>query len=483
MSPSELSLGWNDFVWQFESNSRKDFHLGWRNSEYRLNSRRLKKLQRVFQVNTSIDQISLGWRVHHRDPHVLARVLEALPLQRLTFLRLELDEWAPSNLLISLLRHQTQLETLQFTSMQAFRRSRTGNVCCPDAAKASHQVAGGVEAYAVRKKTVKKKARSDVCILCDHNIVTTVLVPLLRYQSFEALKALKLEDCNMTDETVQALADWTYQCGGLDSLSLRNNRDISPSGLSYLCQANVRDDLDLSICDIDMVDAKAIATGISLRTQVLGYLRLSGNFRMDTDGILSLVEPRVCQKIVSLDVSFCEIYDYRARALFKQISLLVESDLGKITLRHLVMQGTRISSQESIGALCRLIRSNTPLQSLDIHDQSQPRYLSTAQVRELVQSLSVNWSMERFDLDWRGGDDCLQAQKDSVLLLNRSGRCIFREPIEERNVHRALKVIEMAGMDTSNDNLYQIVRKFPLHVIDCLRRGGGCNELAAKSHI
>jgi hypothetical protein len=273
---------------------------------------------------------------------------------------------------------------------------------------------------------------------CDHSVVSRVIVRHLH--KHENLKTLKLIDCDLDDHQVNLLADFLHMRGGIANLSLRNNRTLRERGLSIICQAPIIQSLDLSLCDLDGKAACAIARSIATRPWVLGELLLCGNYQIDTRGMLALTSQACCDKLLALDISYCDYSDSKAVETLASLKKLDSST----KLRQITMQGTRVASGDATRALCQLLQTENSLRVVRINDRTRtdPTILSVQQLRGVVAGIKDNYELEQLELDSHQGqrnnsrlaastfsnteEMAVWQELEFYLRLNRAGRRILR---------------------------------------------------------
>lgn len=405
-----------DLYTRLKCNALTEMKLGWQSSDF-MNTRRCTTLlERALKVNNSLTSVSIGWR--HRDRDVFLKVLKMIGrhCSTLTSLQLVLDDWVPEVILSNMLLQLTNLQTIDIRAVKVLRKNALGNMCC--------------DSY----------WRDPCPIDCDHSVVSRVIVRHLH--KHEHLKTLKLIDCDLDDHQIHLLADFLHMRGGIANLSLRNNRTLKVKGLSIICQAPIIESLDLSLCDLDGKAAVAIARSISTRPWVLGELLLCGNYQIDTRGMLALTSQACCDKLLALDISYCDYSDSKAVETLVSLKNLDSST----SLRQITMHGTRVANGDATRALCQLLETENSLRVVRINDRSRPdpKVLSVQQLRGVVAAVKHNYELEQLELDslqqrnnshshnapssaFSTPEEMLVWQElEFYLRLNRAGRRILR---------------------------------------------------------
>ena len=299
---------------------------------------------------------------------------------------------------------------------------------------------------------------------CDHSVVTHCIVQ--QYDRHPHLKVLSLIECDLTDEKVINLAEFVHIRGGVAELSLRSNRKLTGRGLRLICQAPVMKKLDLSLCDLMCEDAVAVAAGIARRPWPIEELLLAGNYRMGSMGILALTHQKCCQKIVSLNMSYCDCTDYRVVLILNALTSLEPS---ATLLQRIKLHGSLVANDSVARALQQLLASASALRSIQLHDPHDPKPMSASQLRTVLNGVQQSYNLEELVIDslpttenWE-----IWKQVDFVLRLNISGRRILRSQGKPPHKYPGFpvdppddwfQVLEKAGNE-SLDVLHWIVRQ------------------------
>lgn len=430
--PSSL----DDLVSRLKHDSIKDLNLAWRSSDF-LHSRRCATLlKRALRRNKSVQSVSIGWRKGDRDSwlKVLGSIGEDCAYQ-LKSLQLVLDDWLPETMLDTMLQQQTALETLDLRSIRVLRKNALGERCC-----GSHW------------------RRYDESPPCDHNIVSRIIV---RLRQHPALTTLCLDDCDVDDRTAPMLSQWLQDRGGIPNLSLRNNRKLGHHGLSVICQANITQSLDLSLCDFDGKAAQAVAKAIAMRTRVLGKLLLCGNYQIDIQGLQALTSPACCSKLTSLDISYCDYTDIKAVAIISSLLKLGNT----ATLQQIIMQGACLSSDDCAKALFGLLKSDSPMRVIRMNGRQggDRHYLKITQLQDIVEALENNYQLEHLDVEscgasTTGQERALRKMLAFYLNLNRAGRKILLRKEQSKSDPDWFDVLAAIPRDEC-DTMYWMVRQ------------------------
>lgn len=317
--------------------------------------RHVQQLVRALQVNKSLKHLSLGWRIRRRS--WIADILDSFRVSSAMLETFQLVlhhnvQWLPEESFKTFLVNQTHLVSIDLQCVRAVLP--TPATCACGQHYASLQAAPTHRSRSTRPEqhshypsrpspspgsapAPPPLPRPQRCPR-DHGVISRVIVHLFRH---ERLKALQLADCSVTDRQANQLADFLHIRGGLARLSLRkNSRTLSGIGIRDLCQAPVMERLDLSLCDLGTLDICAAAASIAKRPWPLRELALSGNYRVGVSGWASLASRACCDRLVSLDVSYCDIGPAKAVRLLETL----ERNLSATTaLQQLNLQGCQLS--------------------------------------------------------------------------------------------------------------------------------------------
>jgi hypothetical protein len=453
-------LSFEDVLHRLRSNELSVLRLGGKNSNYfdssdnhHHNHSLVTALERAVRMNVSVRSVCLGWRI----PHIcLLRILHAItydggiPLHQLRHLEIAVlgndhRQRIPESLLTDLFLRQQKLVSIHLRSIHV------------DAEPPEHHPSLST---AVSHKS--KRYHCGTPHFCPGSVVTRCI--LQQYQRLNCLKSLALIDCNVTSDIAMELAQFLHIRGGIADLSLRSNRNLSGRGLRVICQAPVVRRLELSLCDLDGSDAISVAEGIASRSWPIEELALAGNYRVDAAGLLALLQPTCCEKMVSLDISYCAVSSDRLIAIFGALELLQPE---RCLLRRLVLRGSAVANDAVVLALERLLHSNCPLRYLDLTDPQEPKPLSLQQLRQIGDAMEHNYELEELFVDHdehvpSSAYDAIWKDMHFYLQLNKAGRRILRDPWRGiRNTKSEddwFDVLERAGKEDNLDVLNWIVR-------------------------
>ena len=381
----------------------------------------LVTLERALRVNRSVRSIILGWRL---SPHLLLNILTAItyhgiPLYQLRHIKIVVLEselssetsCLPDTILTDLFHRQQKLRSIELRSLQVSK-----SILQQEQQSIQIPLRGNQKSYPSPSR--------------PGSVITHCI--LQQYQKLSRLKSLSLIDCGVTGDIAIELAQFIHIRGGIAELSLRSNRKLSitskagQNGLRMICQAPIMRKLDLSLCDLDGTDIVHVANGIAARTNPIGELTLSGNYRLDDIGLSAMVQPLCCQKMVVLDVSHCSITSDR---LVKLLNTLAQLKSYNSLLRRVVLCGATIANDAATLALQNLLFSDCPIRSLDLRDPQEPKPLSIEQIRRIADAISTNYEMEELIFQHRGRervDIQMWTELDFYFQLNQAGRRIIR---------------------------------------------------------
>ncbi|GKY99038.1 hypothetical protein MPSEU_000859500 [Mayamaea pseudoterrestris] len=462
-STTESPRSLKELLAAIRRNETTELRLGWTDHDFIFNAafpiRAARALARSLQRNTSITSVCLGHRclqtsnyfMHRKNyanhptrlPLVSARkrkqalivILQAIARslsQQVTHLQLVLNESLPE----SVLRHVlTSLPRLLVLELHAVQVNVARNVVV-------------AAASAAVSSSMALTNNATAAIKWDCNIVSQVLV----HCKLGHLKSLALIDCGLTDETAVLLADYLHAKGGIANLSVRNNRSIGARGWSRLTQAPIMERLDASLCDMTCVEVQAVAQGIVQRPWPLSALWLNGNYRIDVPGLVAITSPTCCEKIVALDLSYCEIGDYKALKTIMNLQKMTP----KARLEQLTMHGSFVSGAEVSNELTLLLKNSSSLRVVRLNDPSTPKVFGVSQLQGLLTSLRDNYDVEELKIDSNGSPDeeHILQEMDFLMRLNRAGRRIFRS--QNQHPHQQQRqLLEQRGVPKrrgSNDD-------------------------------
>lgn len=466
----EDPISLDDLVQRLKQNQVKELNLGFIHSDFLHGKRYAATLEKALKQNYSVTSVSIGWR--HSNRESLVKLLRAIARNtRLQHVKLILDDWVPVSVLNDLLQRQQKLITLDLQAVTVLSHNRhTGQWCCspkslreksPQQEKAVNQWPP-IERRSWELNQYSTKEEENHC---DHSVITHCILQQ-DFGHHQNLKVLSLAECDLTDDRVISLADFLHLRGGLAELSLRNNRRLTGRGLKIICQAPVMKRLDMSLCDLEARDAKAIAEGIAARPWPVEEVVLAGNYRLDNTGLLAMTASSCCQKVVSLDMSYCDNKYYRSVLILNALSRLEETT----SLRRLKLHGTFVSNDLVADALKHLLMSGTPLRSIQLNDPKDPKPMNANQLRTVLEGVQQSYEIEELMIDTLRSPQELEIwhEIDFSLRLNMAGRRILRtheDPIDYQGFPVApaddwFEVLEKAGVQDENlEVLFWIVRE------------------------
>ena len=511
-----------DLCQGLRENRLRTLSIGWNESDFIRSDKSVGVLEKAWQRNRSVTSVSIGLRiaqsshykavegdgrpgipVHTRNRRLLCLTLDRVLAQKsphyILSLRLVLDDWIPEHLLHAILKQQVHLQSIEFhgvTCRTVARRnqntdslrsetstSTTASTAQSDSTASS--VRSEYAAAAVVKRLLSKKKQHGVANIDmlsndkTHNhsndrhprvprvnrnrsvpvdLVSVVLPHLVRLHS--PLKSLKLIDCGLTDEDLDMLVQALANHKNLEELSLRSNRRLTGTGAATLCASFRGTSLDLSLCDLTRFDAPDITAALSRRTVPLSKLLLCGNYQLDTIGLVQLVQASVLQKVVALDLSYCEWGESRTTRTLQQI--VASHAEGPTALREIVLQGCTLTSHASRQALLNLLTApHVRLRRLVLNDPVESgKYWSTEALEQVADIMPSNYDVEELVLDYMYTQPNAQVWKriQPWLEWNKLGR---RVVVPGRTVSAAewLESIYKASQKDDLDVLYWFIRQ------------------------
>ncbi len=443
-----LRLGWTDS--DYFSNHHHQHHHHDAHHHAPCHSA-LATLEWALRMNRSVRSISLGWRL---SPKILFYILtaityEGIPLYQLRHIKIvvlenELSEtFLPDTILTDLFHRQQKLISIDLRSVQVSKvllqqrqeQSQPSEQQHRNNSLLTATTTSINEAMAKKSMLTLAAAHKSHPPSPSHPGSVILHCILQQYQKLARLKSLSLIDCGVTGDIAIELAQFIHIRGGIAALSLRNNRQLSvttkvgQNGIRIICQAPILQTLDLSLCDLDPTDIVNVAHGIAARTYPIGEIMLTGNYLMDAVGLNALMEPMCSQKMLVLNVSYCNI---TASRLVKVFHTLAEMKSYNTLLRRVVLCGAQFANDAATLALQHLLLSDCPIRSLDLRDQPEPKHLSSQQIIRIGHAMHFNYDIEEVLFDHRSpelSDDPMWTALRFYQQLNQVGRRIVRTPL------------------------------------------------------
>lgn len=410
---------------------------------YKYSRKEVQVLCQAFSNNTSLQKVSIGWKLDCSTMRVLLEAIAALP--NLRSLTLVLHTWIPESAVKAICRCQS-LRTLDIRGVRV-RVPQSGVVMNAGSASGASAAAN---AYATE----------DYSRYEEVNIVSIMThLAHSRTIGLSNVQTLKLRHCGILDQDITKLcADLKHH--PLQELSLSANRGITSKGVSALLQANngvVLQKLDLTECGLDMEDCQGISEALLLllssssnasstntTTTTTTYssiqeLSLARNTELaasgDGDSFIDLF--RVAStRLRSLDLSYCHLSGHHLSDIFQ---ILQSEDC---TLESLMLQGCRnvpgpalvnvVARNQSLKRLvlnCRLLGAGGAAAAGRPRKCCYP--LNRHVVQELVEVIHKNFRLQKLSLDWENG--IIPAELDFYLQLNRAGRSILQDGVGSWN--------------------------------------------------
>jgi hypothetical protein len=521
---------WADLVHSLKRNQLPTLSLGWTDSDFLQSERSLAVLSRAWQANASVTVVTLGWKigqashymtpdgegnsipVHGRNRRLLCQTLHRLLVadspHALRSVRLVLDEWVPAHVLQAMLaRHACSLECLEFHGVSCrtvSRQSVSADSTRSQETAATTSLRSDTTAAGRRRRAPRKqrptKRRGGVALSSllphshDHSkgpssqqetpavrteAIGMVSVILPHIQSLDSpLISLKLIDCALVDEDVVRLMQALPKARPMQLLSVRSNRRLTGKGAAVLLAAAPADcTVDLSLCDFDASDGRAMRDALAQRDDAAALTKLSlcGNYQLDAWGLEALVAAPVLRQVRALDLSYCELNEMRTTRVLE--GLLVGQQLQQSSVcREVVLQGCTVTSVKGCSALCALLASpDSLLRRIVLNDPVETgKYWSTTSLQSMAEAVAKNYDVEDLVLDY------LPTQPNAVvwkmlvqpwLNLNRLGRRVVR-PGQPISHHEWVDVVHRASTKDM-DTLFWFVRHSAERVGGMAKKGAG----------
>lgn len=435
---AEPATNLENLLFLLKNNQVSELRLGWQDCDFLTSKRSALSIARALKQNTSVSSVNIGWKRFSRDSLVII-LRAASKYCKLQSFKLVRDDWVPDRVLSDLLSSQIGLVNLDLQAVFVLSKQQA------------------IEYEGTKRYSWRIDPTVDSCV------VSQCLVH--QYHQLQQMKSLCLVDCQLTDEKVICLADFLHIRGGLSKLSLRSNRLLTGRGLRIICQAPVMRSLDISLCDLDTEDAQEIAQGIATRPWPVGKLLLDGNYRIGTMGLLCLTRQKVCQKIVSLSMNYCDNKDYQAVLVLNALASLKPDT----TLQRIALHGSMAGNDVVVVALEKLLSQSNCLRSIQLNDPQSPKPMKPNQLRRVLSGLRENYEIEELCIDslrYAPEENAIWKEIDFFLRLNTAGRRVVK-PEKPLRVYPGFpaptqddwfQVLEKAGQDDLTV-LFWIVRQ------------------------
>lgn len=454
----------NDLVYRLKKNVITHLKLGWHNSQFLKHKSNVLFLDKALTLNKSVNAISIGW--HIRDREILSLLFQSFSKQcQLSYFRLVMDIWIPEDDLKVFIDSQCKLITIDLRSVEIRRRFLLTKEhylehCLDVKHLANEQIVQ--KTNQVKRITFNPKIRNNnfekrqPTTLHNFSYVVVPTCNVIENQIREVgLEQLHLADCLLTEEQVVQLANFIKSRGDISLLSLRMNKKIGSCGLKAICQAPVRETLDISLCDLKKRHASAIAEGIAARDIPLGSLVLCGNYQIGTLGLIALLQQRVCNKLVSINFSYCDVDTYRAFIILQALSNLSPSSI----LREVYMHGADIGNSIVANATRELLQKSS-LRVLKMNDPRNPtKVMNAEQLRRVLSGLRDNFEMEDLDINFISSlteERQIWCEVMFHLELNRAGRRILKSQVEY-NAKSDVGVSRIASIRQNENDWFQVL--------------------------
>ncbi|CAB9524205.1 expressed unknown protein [Seminavis robusta] len=441
-----------------------------------LHKKKIAALEKALKKSPSkIERISVGWK--HGDQRksviqllqVFIHQAKAPALQQLQSMELVLVTWIPDTVLLQLLLpHAHKLRSLHIQATRIKVRTKPKKM--------------------VFKNTYQSVHAVDSVVLQEESAAKILATPRLADQ-LTNLTSLKFIDADVLDPEVNIIVRFLwrhYSRHGIEHLSLRSNRHMTPAALKQICQAPVSKTLDLSLCNIKILGAKAIADALgngdrnknhSWRQRhgiILQELALCGNYQLDEQALIHLCQ--VCPyQVRHWNLSYCDMNEHKSLVVLRELTpALVRKDCP---LTELTLQGSRINNSEACRYIQHILKYNRSLTALRLDDPKYPHYLPSKPLLEtIVQGLHHNYGVQELTLDVRWirlyhnhgpPADPIQNEMDFYLYLNRAGRKLLQANDDNLLLHSKeawIETLVKARHTGRMDVLYWLVRNGVMHL-------------------
>lgn len=401
---------------------------------------------------SSLESIRIGWKLpHFALGPILQQVVPMLltPPARVQHLQLVVNAWIPLPVVQTLVSWHT-LETLDLRSFRIQTKTMSERRPLPRAPAVRHDRIGIRPSSLTLNATTKTDLSLDdddgeSRITSDDSILSAL--PLLS----PSIKTLKLIDCNLHPRDMPELIERLRRKRSLRFLSLRHNRRLFLNGWEKTILKDLRflECLDLSLCDLDVVDGFALARALEERKAVdseLTSLSIAGNYRLPM-AVPRIVEASAMHGILELDCSFCDVQNKIQSQIFDCLATI-----QPCALRCLKMQSVRI---KDCGSLIQCVQHNKSLERLILNHPREPYLVSNEAMDNIKDAIPHNYHLHTIQIDTQWDQD--QEVLDSIeywLTLNRVGRSI----VVQDETKSWPNVLTKAAALNNADMLYWIIR-------------------------
>lgn len=425
-----------------------------------LHKKTLSQLDKALRTTPSrISKISIGHK-HGDNQKGVLQLLQVLVTQAaspalkqsLECLELVLLTWVPEELLVQLLLpFASQLRSLHIQATPLQKKtplppSRT-----------------------VFKNTYQSVQAVDYSLRQESSLTLLAHPPLA--QSLANLTSLKFIDANVTDREIDILVkflDRHYKQTGIQTLSLRSNRNLTPTALAKICQAPVSVSLDLSLCNIRHAGALAMARAMTQgswrqrHNVILQELILAGNYQLEDESWVALC--RSCPyQVKHWNLSYCDMNEHKSLVVLRELlPILTRGDDCPLT--QLTLQGFPINHSQACAVLGTILQHNRSLTALRLNDPRSPRFLTPPLLQTLVLGLKHHYGIKELALDLRSSPQLVN-EMEFYLCLNRAGRQILQDDNQLMHSKQAwIETLARARHSGRIDVLFWLVRNGVVHL-------------------
>lgn len=399
---------------------------------------------------SSVESIRIGWKLPRFALGPMLQQIVPLLLQppaRVQHLQLVLNAWVPLPVVRTLVSWHT-LETLDLRSFKI--QSTTMSDRRPIAR-------GSVSRYdrsGIRPTSISATTKSDISMDDGESKISstddTSILSALPFLS-PSVKTLKLVDCDLHPNDMPELIEKLRRKRTLRSLCLRHNRRLFLNGWerTILEKLHFLKSLDLSLCDLDVVDGFALARALEGRnpeSSGLESLSIAGNYRLPM-AVPKIVEACAKHGIIEIECSFCDVQNKTQGEVFDCLATI-----EPCALRSLRMQSVRIKDPRP---LIHCVEQNKSLERLILNHPRDPYQISSQTMDTIKEVIPRNYHLHtiRIDTQWDQDQEVLE-EIEYWLTLNRCGRSI----VVQDESKSWPQVLTKAAAQNNADMLYWILR-------------------------
>jgi len=439
-------------------NSLSEFKIGFEDGEFHSTSdvqRLIHIIQDKYFRRLAADKASclrsirIGWKL---PKFAIGPVLEQIIPMLLQYpanvelLQLNLNSWVQPPVVERLISWYT-LKTVELGSL----RIQTCGVSLKEDGSRRRRKTDRVFSGLPRKRSVSPDAVMEIEFSSDDGETIKGDETILRVIPFlpSSLETLHLVDCNLSVDNIAPVIRILRKRRNLRCLSLRLNRRLCVDGWmdDLLEKLPLLKELDLSICDLGVVDGMNLANSLIAHPNTrLTRLSVAGNCRLD-ESMETIFHACVKSGTTELECSHCEV-----TAKLQGILFDLMATHKPCLMRSVKLQGARIIN---IPALVRCIEQNESLECLLFNNPRDPNRISPQSLALLLTAIRKNFYLSEFEVDlpYRVDEDVMKELK-YWLTFNGCGRSILMND-PRRNWPDVIAAVDGMG---DIDTLHSFIR-------------------------